>query len=65
MSTVQGGVEMSRTPWIVYEGNDFGRVGRCLRCDKTLTLQLPINLRAFILYTKAFVAEHENCERKP
>lgn len=52
----------SKTPWIVAEFDGSGNLGRCLRCNGTLRIKLPMRLDAAVLYMKAFVLEHKTCK---
>jgi hypothetical protein len=57
---------MTSTHWVVVDGDGKGQVGRCTRCGDTLTLKLPMGLKAVAMYMGAFVEEHSHCkEREP
>lgn len=47
--------------WVIVEADGKGQMGRCTRCGGVLTLKLPINLAAAVLYMRAFVQEHKYC----
>ena len=52
----------SRAWWVILDSDGAGRVGRCTRCGTELNLKLPMRLKAFILYLKAFTEEHSGCK---
>ena len=51
--------------WVVYDPKEGGQVGRCQRCGKALNLEMPMNLKAFVMYLQAFVQEHSHCQEPP
>ena len=50
--------------WVVYDRQEDGQVGRCQRCGKTLNLELPMDMKAFVMYLQAFVQQHSHCKEQ-
>lgn len=50
---------MSRTPWVVFDGNT-GLV-TCQRCKETLNMRLPQPISVFAAASEAFRKRHERC----
>jgi hypothetical protein len=55
-------MKKGRAWWVEYDSDGLGRVGRCTRCGRVLKVILPMSLKAFVLYSRAFVEEHSDCK---
>jgi len=51
----------SRASWVIFDSDGKGQIGRCTRCGDILKLELPMNLKAAVLYMRAFVEDHLYC----
>jgi hypothetical protein len=51
----------TRASWVIFDSDGKGQIGRCTRCGDILKLELPMNLKAAVLYMRAFVADHLYC----
>lgn len=54
---------MPASPWVVLSVPDG--TAKCLRCSTTLTVELPVDLAAFIAALNRFGGEHAACRLQP
>jgi len=57
------GYVMRKGDHVVISNEQGGHLLRCLHCDDTYLVNLPINLDMFLAMMKVYVRNHRRCKR--